>query len=92
MEEASWLVAVVLGGWAESTWPSSASTAFFDLLVFVEAGGCFEALALRVANGVARALDERLFFWVFGMLTELLARLQEIDSNCAVGKGTVFSR
>ncbi len=61
MEETSWLVAVVLGGWAESTWPSSTSTAFFGLLVFVEAGDCFEALALRVANGVVGALDERFF-------------------------------
>lgn len=59
--------------------PFSSSAAFFDLLDSFEPGGCFDASALRAANGVARASDERdFFFWAFGMMTLLFLRLQMI--------------
>ena len=73
MTEVSWAsLVVVFGDWRELVLFSSFSAAFLDLLlVFFEAGGCFEALALRAPNGVARDLGERVFFWAFGMMAGL---------------------
>ena len=60
--EVPWLALVAFDGCEEVTRASSFFTAFFDLLVFFEPGGCFVALALRLANGVLRDLGDCVFF------------------------------
>ena len=78
------------GGWEESTWAFSFSAAFFDLLVSFELGGCFDALALRVANGVAREVDERGFFCAFGMMIRFFLGLQEIEFLIVIRENPIF--